>query len=88
MANETDHLAHTRGTASTAAKVPGKVIDRAIKLGELKAVKCGRRYIILSTDLRAWLELCKQRGHFPSSVTDNDRERLASLNRARKATAA
>lgn len=88
MAKESpEQLSYTGGSAAKATDLPRQTIDAAVKSGELPAVKAGKRFIILRTDLLAWLERCKQRGAFPSFTTDDDRERLAQLNRARKAAA-
>ena len=81
-------LAYNRATAAAASGIPTHTLDLAIKAGEIPVIKSGRRLIILRDDLVAWLGLCKQRGSIPVPTTDADRERLADLNRARKAKAA
>lgn len=78
-------VSYTRASAAAATGLPGVTIDLAIRTGELPAVKSGRRLIILKEDLIAWLRRCRERGSIPSPISDDDRERLADLNRARKA---
>jgi excisionase family DNA binding protein len=77
-------LAYTRRSAAAAVGVPGKTIDLAIETGELPAIRSGRRLVILKSDLLAWLHRCKTRGVIPARVTDDDRQRLALLNRERR----
>lgn len=83
--NAASTLSYTRASACTATGLPGATIDLAIANGELKAIKSGRRYIILAEDLQAWLRRCRDRGGIPSPAPSQaDRERLADLNRTRK----
>lgn len=84
MTPAAETLAYTRASAAAAAGVPAVTIDVAIESKELTAIRSGRRLVILREDLLNWLKLCKARGSMPSHVTQNDRERLAELNRARK----
>ena len=78
-------LSYTRAGAVAATGLPGATIDLAIARGELTAVKSGRRMVILAEDLEAWLRRCRERGHVPSPApSQEDRERLAALNRARR----
>ncbi len=81
-------ISYTRAGAAAATGLPGGTIDLAIAQGELKAIKSGRRLVILREDLEAWLRRCREKGAIPSPTpTQADRERLASLNQARKGTA-
>ena len=77
-------IARTAAKAAEACGLPRQTIDAAIKSGDLQATKSGRRYIVLTEDLIAWLRRCRERGEIPSPIKPGDRERLAELNRARR----
>jgi hypothetical protein len=80
-----ESLSFNEGDLAAASGVPRQTIAAARKVGELQAIKSGRRWIILREDALAWLRRCKERGSIPAPVSNTDREKLAALNRARRA---
>ena len=89
MSNTSEQaISYTRAGACVATGLPGATVDLAIASGDLKAIRSGRRLIILAEDLQAWLRRCRERGEIPTpQPSQADRERLAALNRARKTPA-
>lgn len=83
-----EQLAYTEGSAAAAIFVPRQTISAARKSGELRAMKSGRRWIILREDLVSWLKRCRERGEIPTPLSQADRERLATLNCARREASA
>jgi excisionase family DNA binding protein len=83
-----EQLAYTEGDAATACGVPRATIREGRRSGKLRAVKSGRRWVILREDLLAWLQHCRERGEIPTPVSAADRERFAALNLARRRQAA
>src|SRR5262245_58441815 len=80
--------AFTAQSAATSCELPRQQADHAIKRGELKAMKSGKRWIILREDLLAWLHKCRDKGEIQAPITQRDREMLAALNRSRRTAAA
>jgi excisionase family DNA binding protein len=49
-------LAYTISEASAAARIGRTVLYELIRRGTLPARKCGRRTLVLASDLRGWIE--------------------------------
>lgn len=76
-------IAFTAARAASACDLPRQTVDHAIRVGDLPAVRSGRRIVVLRDDLIAWLMRCRERGEIPAPISDSDRQRLAELNRRR-----
>jgi excisionase family DNA binding protein len=79
-------VSYTRSGAIIASGLHGATIEKAIDDGELKAIRSGRRLIILAEDLVAWLRRGRDRGEIATPRPDQAaNQRLAEENRKRKA---
>jgi hypothetical protein len=83
-----ESLGFTAGSLAASIGVPRQQVDYAIRTGRLRAIKSGRRWIVLKDDALAWLKLCREEGGIPSPVTQADKDKFAALNRARREASA
>jgi len=84
MKHPREQLGFTAGGLADSIQSPRRQVDLAIRTGDLKAIRSGRRFIILRQDADDWLRRCRERGEIPTPVTPGDREKFAELNRARR----
>ena len=87
MRDEIQSLAFTEGGLARASDLPRQTIAAARRRGDLKAIKSGRRWIILREDAEIWLRRCRDVGVIEAPIAEADRKRLADLNRGRSGAA-
>jgi excisionase family DNA binding protein len=72
-------LAYSVPEACTVASIGRSALYEAIRSGELRAVKYGRRTLVLARDLNAWIDQLP-----PIIETDRSRQQKANPQRGSK----
>ena len=82
MTTSLEQLAHTIDEVCKIAKLGRSSVYEEIRSGRLIARKCGRRTIILATDLRAWLDQLPRIEPEPIEPSDDQPEKVIAVEPA------